>query len=150
MISDRVIYTDGHDVTVTDSTLEVNKMKYKLNGIVKHGLFILRPQRLPGILMVIIGLIVMFAGLLKLVPSTWINDAIIANTLVSGSTIALMIGGLIAFIGVLLLGIIRQRYAVRIATAEGEKDVVVSSRKEYIQQIVDALNAAYDYIRNNV
>jgi hypothetical protein len=150
MISDRVIYTDGHDVTVTDSTLQVNKVKYKLNGIVKHGLFILRPQRLPGVLMVIIGLIVMFAGLLKLVPSTWINDAIIAGTLVSGSTIALIIGGLIAFIGVLLLGIIRQRYAVRIATAEGEKDVVVSSRKEYIQQIVDALNAAYNYIRNNV
>ena len=70
MISDRVIYTDGHDVTVTDSTLQVNKVKYKLNGIIKHGLFILRPQRLPGILMVIIGLIVMFAGLLKLVPST--------------------------------------------------------------------------------
>ena len=150
MISDRVIYTDGHDVTVTDSTLQVNKVKYKLNGIVKHGLFILRPQRLPGVLMVIIGLIVMFAGLLKLVPSTWINDALIAGTLVSGSTIALIIGGLIAFIGVLLLGIIRQRYAVRIATAEGEKDVVVSSRKEYIQQIVDALNDAYNYIRNNV
>ena len=150
MISDRVIYTDGHDVTVTDSTLQVNKITYKLNGIVKHGLYILRPQRLPGVLMVIIGLIVMFAGLLKLVPSAWINDAIIANTLVSGSTIALMIGGLIAFIGVLLLGITRQRYAVRIATAEGEKDVVVSSRKEYIQQIVDALNAAYNYIRNNV
>jgi hypothetical protein len=150
MISDKVIYTDGHDVTVTDSTLQVNKMKYKLNGIVKHGLYILRPQRLPGVLMVIIGLVAMFAGLLKLVPSTWINDTIIGDTLVSGSTIALIIGGLIAFIGVLLLGIIRQRYAVRIATAEGEKDVVVSSRKEYIQQIVDALNAAYHYIRNNV
>ena len=150
MISDRVIYTDGHDVTVTDSTLQVNRMKYKLNGIVKHGLFILRPQRLPGVLMVMIGLIVMLAGLLKLVPSTWINDTIIANTLVSGSTIALIIGGLTAFVGVLLLGIIRQRYAVRIATAEGEKDVVVSSRKEYIQQIVDALNAAFNYIRNNV
>jgi hypothetical protein len=93
---------------------------------------------------------VMFAGLLRLVPSTWINDTIIGGTLVSGSTIALVIGALIAFIGVLLLGLIRPRYAVRIATAEGEKDVVVSSKKEYIQQIVDALNSAYNYIRNNV
>ena len=150
MAEDKIIYTDGHDVTVTDSTLQVNRMNYKLSGIVKHGLFILRPQRLPGILMITIGLIVMFAGLLRLVPSTWINDTIIGETLVSGSTIALVIGALIAFIGVLLLGLIRQRYAVRIATAEGEKDVVVSSRKEYIQQIVDALNSAYNYIRNNV
>jgi hypothetical protein len=92
----------------------------------------------------------MFAGLLKVIPSTWINDTIISGKLVSGSTIALIIGASIAFIGVLLLGMIRQRYAVRIATAEGEKDVVVSSRKEYIQQIVDALNSAYNYIRNNV
>ena len=150
MVPDRVIYTDGHDVTVTDSTLQVNKAEYKLNGITKHGLFILRPQRLPGILMVTIGLIVMFAGLLKVIPSTWINDTVIGGTLVSGNTIALIIGACIAFIGVLFLGLIRQRYAVRIATAEGEKDVVVSSRKEYIQQIVDAINSAYNYLRNNV
>ena len=142
MVPDRIIYTDGHAVTVTDSTFQVNKMEYRLNGITKHGLFVVRPQRLPGILMVTIGLIVMFAGLLKLVPSTWINDTVIGGSLVSGSTIALIIGGLIAFIGVLLLGMIRQRYAVRIATAEGEKDVVVSSQKEYIQQIVDALSSA--------
>jgi hypothetical protein len=150
MVPDRVIYTDGHDVTVTDSMLQVNKAKYKLDGIIKHGLFILRPQRLPGILMVTIGLITMFAGLLKLIPTTWINDTIIGDTLVSGSTIAMILGASIAFIGVLLLGMIRQRYSVRISTAEGEKDVVVSSRKEYIQQIVDALNSAYNYIRNNV
>ena len=150
MVPDRVIYTDGHDVTVTDSSLQVNKAVYKLNGIIKHGLYILRPQRLPGILMVTLGLIVMFAGLLKLIPSTWINDTIIRDTLVSGNTIAMVIGASLAFLGVLLLGIIRQRYSVRIATAEGEKDVVVSSRKEYIQQIVDAINSAYNYIRNQV
>jgi len=92
----------------------------------------------------------MFAGLLKLIPSTWINDTIIGDTMVGGSTIAMIIGASIAFFGVLLLGMIRPRYSVRIATAEGEKDVVVSSRKEYIQQIVDALNSAYNYIRNNV
>ena len=150
MVPDRVIYTDGHDVTVTDSTLQVNKAEYKLSGIIKHGLFILRPQRLPGILMITIGLIVMFAGLLRVIPSTWINDTIINGSAVSGSTIALIVGAFIAFIGVLLLGLIRQRYSVRIATAEGEKDVVVSSRKEYIQQIVDAINSAFNYIRNNV
>ena len=150
MVPDRVIYTDGHDVTVTDSTLQVNRAEYRLNGITKHGLFILRPQRIPGILMVVIGLIVMLAGLLKVIPSTWINDTVIRGTAVSGSTIAMVTGASIAFIGVLLIGMIRQRYSVRIATAEGEKDVVVSSRKEYIQQIVDALNSAYNYIRNNV
>jgi hypothetical protein len=149
MVPDRVIYTDGHDVTVTDSTLQVNKSEYRLNGITKHDCSFTAPTH---------------SGhndgydrtnrhdcrILRVIPSTWINDTVIRGTAVSGSTIALVTGASIAIIGVLLLGMIRQRYSVRIATAEGEKDVVVSSRKEYIQQIVDALNSAYNYIRDNV
>jgi len=150
MVQDRVIYTDGHAITVTDSRFQVNKMEYNLNGITKYGLFVLKPRRLPGILMVIIGLVAMGAGMLGLVPPTIINDTIINDGLVSGNTIALIVGAIIAVLGVLLLGLIRQRYSVRIVTAEGEKDVVVSSRKEYIQQIVDAIASAFNYIRRNV
>ena len=36
-----------------------------------------------------------------------------------------------------------ERYAVSITTAEGEKNVVISKRKEYITQIVHALNEAF-------
>ncbi len=37
----------------------------------------------------------------------------------------------------------KERYAVSITTAEGERNVVVSDRKEYITQIVHALNEAF-------
>jgi hypothetical protein len=50
--------------------------------------------------------------------------------------------------GVLITGLMRERYAVRIATAEGEKNVVISSQKEYIAQIVDAISSAYRYLSN--
>ena len=43
--------------------------------------------------------------------------------------------------------LVRERYAVRIATAEGEKNAVVSEKKEYITQIVDALNEAFTLSR---
>jgi hypothetical protein len=38
---------------------------------------------------------------------------------------------------------LREKYAVRIYTAEGEKNVVVSASREYISQIIDALNRAF-------
>ena len=55
-----------------------------------------------------------------------------------------MIAGVLFFvIGLLILLKLREKYAVRIFTAEGEKNVVVSQSREYISQIVDALNRAY-------
>ncbi|MBA4053395.1 MAG: hypothetical protein C0490_01660 [Marivirga sp.] len=146
MIHDKIIYTDGHTVTVTDSMFQVNKTEYKLNGITKHGLYVLKPHRLPGVFMVLVGIVLIIIGLAKLVPEGWLNDVIINNTLIQASTVVLVTGALIAFVGVLFVGLIRERYAVRIATAEGEKNVVISPHKEYITQIVDAISSAYRYI----
>ena len=53
----------------------------------------------------------------------------------------------VALLGLLILAIVRERYAVRIATAEGEKNAVVSDKKEYIAQIVNALDDAF---HNNI
>lgn len=146
MIQDKIIYTDGHTVTVTDSMFQVKKTGYQLNGITKHGLYVLKPHRLPGVFMVLVGIVLIVVGLAKLVPPNWMNDVIINNTLVAANTVVLGIGAFIAFLGVLLAGLMRERYAVRIATAEGEKNVVISEHKEYIAQIVDAISSAYRYI----
>ena len=149
MIKDRIIYTDGHAVKVTDSMFQVNKTEYKLNGITKHGVHIVRPHRLPGILLATMGLALVLIGFLRLTPPSLVDDMVINNTLVSGNTVIMMIGAFLAIVGVVIVGLLRERYAVRIATAEGEKDVVVSSHKEYITQIVDAISSAYKYIRRN-
>ncbi len=150
MIPDKVIYTDGHEVTVTDSTFHVKKSDYKLDGIIKHGLYVLRPSRLPSVLLVVIGLILVAVGFAALVPTTWVNDVYIGNTLIHGNTIVMAIGGLLALIGVLSIGLLRDRYAVRISTAEGEKNVIVSTHKAYIAQIVDALSASSHSLRSEV
>jgi hypothetical protein len=49
---------------------------------------------------------------------------------------------LLALAGTLLL-MVHERYAISITTAEGEKNVIVSPQKEYIMQILKALNKAY-------
>lgn len=145
MIPNKIIYTDGHDVTVTDSTFHVKKTDYRLDGIIKAGLYVLRPSRIPSIILILAGLILMTLGFLGLVPSNVIKDTYIGNTFIQGNTMALIIGGIIALIGVLIIGFLRDRYAVRISTAEGEKNVLVSSHKEYVAQIVDAISAGHSW-----
>lgn len=142
---DKVIYTDGGKVTVTDSTFHVRKHDYKLNGIIKHGLYVMRPSRVPAILLVLIGLTLMVVGFAEWIPADIVKDVYIGDMAFGVNTMAMAIGGLIALIGVVIIGLLRDRYAVRISTAEGEKNVIVSSRKEYVAQIVDALtNSHYD------
>jgi hypothetical protein len=147
MMPEKVIYTDGHDVTVTDSTLQVKNHEYKLNGVTKCGMMVIQPQRAPGIILLVLGLGLIIAGAMQAIDPTVIPNVEIAGKFFSANALALWVGGGLALIGLLVLGLVRQRYAVRIATAEGEKDAVISDRKEYIHQIVDAINQAVTYVR---
>jgi hypothetical protein len=144
MIQEKVIYTDGHEVTVTSSDFKVRNTGYKLNGIIKHGLMRLRANRIPGIILFILGGVMIKLALSEFFPSSM--NIQMGDTLILSNVAAAWVGVGIALIGTVLILAVRERYAVRIATAEGEKNVIVSSRKEYISQIVDALNEAYRQI----
>ena len=56
MTDDKVIYTDGRDVTVTDSTLKVKKTSYHINGITKLTMWTIRPDRWPAVLLMLLGI----------------------------------------------------------------------------------------------
>ncbi len=147
MIPEKVIYTDGHDVTVTDAKLQVKNQEYLLHGVIACGMKILQPKRAPAIVLLVLGLGLVIAGAMGAFNPANVPDTEVAGNILSANTLALIAGGVLALIGLLILGVTRERYAVRIATAEGEKDAVVSDRREYIHQIVDAINQAVHYVR---
>lgn len=147
MMPDKILYTDGHNVTVTDSKLQVKKHEYMLNGVTKCAVTVIKPNRTPAVVSLLIGIGLIVAGLLTLIPSGIFPDLAIGNKLVGPNTMSVWIGTALALVGLLILGVSRERYAVRIATAEGEKDAVVSNRREYINQIVDAINQAVSFVR---
>lgn len=132
------MYTDGHDVTVTDSVLQVRKKWYNLNDITRHGLSIIQPGRLPSFLMFGMGILLSLAGGANVIDT---SRMIIQNGS-DPNRLILLIGICCLVFGVVLALSIGERYAVRITTAEGEKNVVISRKKEYITQIVHALNHA--------
>lgn len=143
MNTDKVYYTDGHEVTVTSSTLKVHNKEYLLPGITRHGLSTHKPQRAPGLFLFIIGMLIVVIGAYGLVPPGFIENTIIMNRWVTVNDWAVIVGAVIALAGLLQAMLVKPKYAVRIATAEGENDVIVSKQREYIRQIIEGLNKAF-------
>jgi len=137
MATERVIYTDGRDVTVTDTALRVRNTSYKLSGITKLSFWTIRPDRWPAVLLMLLGIAAVVAGFMGVIP----NNVAEGNP----NTLAILIGIGLFVIGLLMMILARERYAVRISTAEGEKNAVVSRKREYIAQIVDAAYSAFDF-----
>jgi hypothetical protein len=139
-----VLYNDGHDVVVTYSAIQVKRKWYNLNGITKHGLSILGPEQVPFVLLLLLGAALSLIGLFEsanlivgLSEYTIMDVTFDLNQLFFWSGVSLL-----ALSGVLMF-IIPERYAIQITTAEGEKNLVVSTQKEYITQILKALNEAF-------
>jgi len=141
MTTERILYTDGHDVTVTDSTFRVRKHFYRLDGITRHNFSIIKPNRIPGLFLVGLGLIALTIGIAS---GEQPNFQIQLASVVLGSQIVLSAGGGIFIVtGIVVMIAMREKYGVRIVTAEGEKDVLVSDRREYVSMVVEALNKAF-------
>jgi hypothetical protein len=143
MIQDKVIYTDGRDVTVTDSTLKVKNTAYNINGITKLCLWTIRPERWPGVLLMLLGVAALLLGWMGVIPADM--NMRTENGVLEGNVLALWIGGALFLLGILILALTKEKYAVRIETAEGEKNALVSYKREYVAQIVDALNKAFAF-----
>ena len=143
MIQKKILYTDGHEVTVTDSFFQVRKTLYLLAGITRHGFLVVPPDRLPAFMMIILGAMMATMGVSHLIPQSSIPNVEFYSVELSANSLAIGLGLGLLVAGFLMMGLMKDRYAVRIATAEGEKNVLVSRRREYIEQIVDALNKAF-------
>lgn len=137
---ENVLYTDGRHVTVTNTYFKVKKSMYQLKGITNHGFLIIRPERLPVLLVALLGIMLIVLGTSQLIPEnfniTLFSIEMATNAAVTGVGVALLTVGAVA------MSLMRERYAIRISTAEGEKNVIVSRQKEYINLILDALNHA--------
>jgi hypothetical protein len=142
MKPDRVIYTDGRDVTVTDSALKIKNTSYSISGITKLSFWTIHPERWPGIVLILLGITAIVLAYMRLLP-TALNVRTDTGML-DANTLWLWVGAFVTLVGFLMMLLARERYAVRIGTAEGEKNALVSRKREYIAQIVDAVHSAFD------
>lgn len=150
MNSDEILYyTDGHQVMVTNSFFKVRKTQYQLKGITKHELYIVHPPKIVQFALLMVGAAVFMVGSMSWFPAS-MADILKNNGINMEMYMFLMSLGLVLFVaGMVVLWVLKEKYAVRIRTAEGEKDVVVSENREYANMIVEALNRAYLNLTNS-
>ena len=111
------VFLKDNNVTVTQARYIANGKTYTMRNISSVSLFTLKSSYTLETILIVVGVILLIAG-------TYI------------------VGGILGAIGVTLMVIKKDEYAVRISTNSGETNSLTSKDKDYIQKIVDALNDA--------
>ncbi len=92
MKTENVLYTDGHDVTVTSSMLQVKKKWYALSGITKHNFSILPPDRVVCFTLLILGGALEVIGAANLISPATVSDVYITDQWFTANQLAMGVG----------------------------------------------------------
>jgi hypothetical protein len=142
MVEDSVIYTDGHGVKVTTSQFVVGSSEYLVEGISSVRVYLKRAHRITAVLLCLIGLALIVTGLAHLYNSVQMEPFYIGDYMITANHLAIIIGLVLMVPGIIWLSVIHDRYALHITTAEGEKEPLVSDKRDYIRQVASALYKA--------
>src|SRR6187402_2296349 len=121
MIHDRVIYTDGHNVIVTETAIRVKNSLYRLKGVTKYKLSTLEPERIPGLILLTFGFLLAIVGIFSVIPADVAQGFQFGDIYMSINAVALSGGIFFLILGLMVSFIAKKKYGVRIATALGEK-----------------------------
>jgi hypothetical protein len=139
---DNVLYTDGHGIKVTTISFSTGKTTYRIDGILNAQMKLIKAHYGPALLMMLIGFAGIMAGALHLISDNVMQPISVSGIIITVNTLSIILGGLLLVAGVILLAVQHDKYSVHIVTAEGEKDPIVSEKKDYVGQIVSALEYA--------
>jgi len=139
---DNVLYTDGHGIKVTTVNFSTGKATYRIDGILNARMNLIKAHYAPAFLLLFIGFAGIIAGALHLIPDTVMQPFIVSGIVVTVNLLSIAVGALLLVTGAILLAAQHDKYSVHIVTAEGEKDPIVSEKKDYVGQIVSALEYA--------
>ena len=132
-----VIYTDGHGVRVTPEKFETGTAGYFVNGITRVRMMTIKPNRDMALFLIVLGLIAAVLGMFHVISPVPILST--EDVSFSPNDIAKLVGGILLVAGIIWSATAKCKYTVRITTAEGDKDALVSEKRDYVKQIVTAV-----------
>lgn len=121
------VFFDENDVRVTGTRLQVGATMFPLTGVTSVSLV-----KLPGSYGVVILLLLVAMGILFYAMQDFSSGGLIWPGL-----ILLVVAGVLA-------SRVKPKFAVAIATAGGQQNVVVSDQEAFIRRIITALNDAIE------
>ena len=142
MLPCRMLYIDRNGVSVTKYTLKVRRHAYPLKDITKQKLSVINPTRIPGFLLLVMG-----AGLIMcsaISPIATMPAIQMAGKYVTLNGMSLYFGVIFMVVGIFKIVFVRRKFALRIATAKGEKNAIVSTNRAYIIKIMNTLKTTFE------
>jgi len=118
-------YSDDKGVRITNTRAIMGTTTYAMANITSVSLATKPANRLAGILIAVLGLLVL-----------WATDELD----ISNGTI---LGVIVVGVGILAAVLVKPKYTVGIESASGKSDAISSNKKVYIEGIVRAMNEAF-------
>lgn len=144
MIADKIFYADAqHHVIVTDSTFIVKNKEYSIPSIRDHIIKEIKPIPFAGLVVGTVGALLTISGIFHILAFRFLPNVSIMEWTFGAYSWVIGIGALVFVIGLMMTAWVKPQYALHISTAEEENDVIVSPKREFIKQIIDALNRAF-------
>ena len=137
-----VIYTDGHGTKVTTHEFITGNTTYLIRGIMEARMNQIKTSIIPAVTLLVLGIIAVVAGFLHLLNSEEVVQFQLGSSNMSLDQVAGIIGFIFIILGLVGLVLRHKKYSVHIRTAEGERDPLVSRKKDYVSQVVSAINTA--------
>lgn len=139
---EKIIYTDGHGIKITDRNFYTGKQTYLIEGITDVKLIKKPAGKWPGIVLFILGLAGLVIGSFEYLAD-WSMEFGDSTYLIDINTVMIVGGVLFIILGIILMVATKNSYAVAIRTAEGLREPVVSKSREYSAHIVHLLRSTY-------
>jgi hypothetical protein len=139
---DSVIYTDGHGIRVTNREFISGEKKYLIEGIVSARMNLIKAKVAQATLLSIAGLLAVTGGVTNFFSTVPIGNFTVGNVVITPNILMAALGAILFVAGIMWIITTHNSYAVHITTAEGEKEPIVSEKKDYVAQIVSAINIA--------
>lgn len=143
-------FTDGNSVVVTNSSLQVKNAVYPLANIYSHKVSVVSPKRVSSTIFMGIGILVFICGAMNLLPSTLTGSTSILGFTIIKNALIMVTGIAILLCAMVIMFLLKEKYVVSLSTSRGEKQIIVSRKREYVNEIIDALNhACLDLIKKS-
>jgi hypothetical protein len=129
---ENTLYTDGRGVRITNCRAIVGSRTYSMANVSSVAVHTIpRPWPLPLLLLLVGAVGAMWCGIMALNAPNDREPRVLSVAL-----------GIVGALGLLLLLLVRPKYAVRITAAGGESNALISHDRYFIERVVAALNQA--------
>lgn len=141
-MEERIIYTDGNGVKITDVNFYTHQQTYLLEGITDVRLVRNPASKWPGIVSFLLGIVALVLGSFETLAD-WRMTLGESVYIVDSSAVLIVAGVVFIVLGIILMVALKDHFSVGIRTAEGMKQPVTSTSREYIAHLVGQLKKSY-------